>query len=279
MILSIPPSPEALSFGSLLRGWRQRRGVSQLALGLQAGVSARHLSFLETGRAHPSQAMVSRLAGALDLPLRETNDLLLGAGFAPRYPQRALDDAELSEARRALQIILEMHEPNPAFVLDRYWQIILWNRTQALMFRNLHGRSGSPADLNVLDLVFVPGPVRESFLNWEEVAVAVLRRLRRQRARVGPADPLHDTWTRLLALHGVEPLDLTSGTPPILVPLRMRQGDRVLTWFSTLATFGAAGDITLEELVVESFFPGDEITRAFVAELAAQASKGPACGP
>ncbi len=276
MISSIPPSPEATSFGSLLRGWRRRRGVSQLALGLQAGVSARHLSFLETGRARPSKAMVSRLAGALDLPLRETNDLLLGAGFAPRFSQRPLEDAELSEARRALQIILEMHEPNPAFVLDRYWQIILWNRTQALMLRDLHGPEGSPADLNALDLVFVPGRVRESLLNWEEVAVAVLRRLRRQTARVGPTDPLHDTWTRLLALPGVEALDRTAGTPAILVPMRMREGDRVLTWFSTLATFGAAGDITLEELVVESFFPGDEITRAFVAELAARPSKGSA---
>lgn len=261
-------------FGSALREWRQGHGLSQMELGLHAGVSARHLSFLETGRARPSQEMVLRLAAALDLPLRERNDLLLGAGYAPRYPARSLDDAGLAEARRALQFILDMHEPFPAFVLDRSWGIVMWNRTQGLMLRDLHGPSGSPADLNALDMVFAPGPVRESFLNWGEVAGAVLRRLRRQVARVGSADPLRRTWERIRAMPGVAGLSLEEDAgrpPPILVPMLMREGDVVLRWFSTLATFGAAGDVTLDELVIESFFPGDETTRAFVEEVARQA--------
>ena len=137
---------------------------------------------------------------------------------------------------------------------------------------------GSPADLNALDLVFVPGSVRDSLVNWEEVAAAVLRRLRRQLARVGPEDPLHKSWDRIRSLPGVAALDLADDAdrlPSILIPMRMREGDRILTWFSTLASFGAAGDVTLEELVIESFFPGDEDTRAFVSEMAAQAGAGP----
>ncbi|MDX1389676.1 MAG: helix-turn-helix transcriptional regulator [Acidobacteriota bacterium] len=264
-------------FGNDLKGWRDRTGVSQLDLGLRAGVSARHISFLETGRARPSRSMVLRLAGALDLRLREQNDLLLAAGFAPRYGERSLDDAEAREARRALRFILDAHEPYPAFVLDHTWRIVLWNRPQAAMLAELDGPNGSPADLNALDLVFAPGPMRESFVNWEEVARAVLRRLRRQMSRVGPGDPLHEVWDRVQGMPGVAELDTVSDAHrpmPVLVPMRMREGDRVLTWYSTLAVFGATGDVTLEELVIESFFPGDEVTRAFVEQLAGALGNG-----
>lgn len=258
-------------FGSQLKAWRERRRVSQLDLGLTAEVSARHISFLETGRSRPSRSMVLRLADALELPLRARNELLLAAGFAPRYEERSLGDGELSEARRALQFVLDAHEPNPAFVLDRMWQIVLWNRTQGYLLRELHPEDGSPADLNALDLVLASGPVRESLENWEEVARAVLRRLRRQLLRLGPSDPLQATWERLQTLPGVAELDLFDDgleSTLVLVPMRMREGDRVLTWFSTLAVFGATADVTLEELVIESFFPGDDVTREFVAELA-----------
>lgn len=274
MVLAPDPStalPET-GFGERLRMWRQRQGMSQLELGLRAEVSARHISFLETGRSRPSRSMVLRLAGALEVPLRSRNELLLVAGFAPRYGERSFDDAELGEARRALRLILDTHEPNPAFVLDRMWRIVLWNRTQGYMLREVHGEGGSPADLNALDLVFEPGPLRDSLVNWEEVAAAVLRRLRRQLARLDAADPLHETWRRIRALPGVAELDLAEdpGTrAAALVPMRMRAGDEVLTWFSTLAVFGATGDVTLEELVIESFFPGDDVTRRYVARLAA----------
>lgn len=265
-------------FGPQLKRWRQQRGISQLDLGFQAEVSARHISFLETGRSRPSCSMVLRLADALDVPLRARNDLLLEAGFAPRYGARSLEDRDLIEARRALQFVLDMHEPNPAFVLDREWQILLWNRTQGYMLRDLHGAGGSPSDLNALDLVFAPGPIRTSFENWNEVARAVLRRLRKQLARVGPDDPLVGTWERILAQPGVAELDRVEdpGRPaPILVPMRIREGNQVFTWFSTLAVFGATGDVTLEELVIEAFFPGDDVTRTYVERLAAEATRIP----
>ena len=261
-------------FGGGLRNWRRRRGLSQLDLGLEAGVSSRHISFLETGRAGPSRDMVLRLAVALDLPLRERNDLLFTAGYAQRYAERSLDDTHVGEARRALQFMLEVHEPNPAFVLDRYWQVVLWNRPQALMISALVGPDGSPADVNALDLVFKPGLGREQFVNWDEVARAVLRRLRRQVSRVGPDDPLHGRWRDVLEMPGVRELDQTeevNRSPQVLVPMKIRQGDQVFTWFSTLAVFGAAGDVTLDELVLEAFFPADEATRHYVEQVAAAA--------
>ena len=214
-----------------------------------------------------------RLADALELPLRARNELLLDAGFAPSYGERSLEDEALLEARRALDFLLEGHEPNPAFVLDRMWQIVRWNGTQGYLLRDLYEKGGSPADLNALDLVLAPGRMRDSLENWEEVATAVLRRLQRQLSRVGPADALHEVWQRLQGLPGVAELELAEsahGSAPVLIPMRIREGDHVLTWFSTLAVFGATGDVTLEELVIESFFPGDDATRGFVAALAAE---------
>jgi len=261
-------------FGEQLRQWRLRRGLSQMGLGLDADVSTRHISFLETGRARPSREMVLRLGAALDLPLRERNDLLVGAGFAPRYPERGLDDDALSEAMGALRLILAAHEPNPAFVIDRCWRIRLWNRTQAVLLEALAGPGGSLEGLSALDLVFAPGLMRERFENWEEVALAVLRRLRRQIARAGPDDELHAIYEKVLSSPGVDrlpPSGPVDAPPPILVPMLLRQDGVTYRWFSTLAVFGATGDVTLEELVIESFFPGDDATREMVDEIAAQA--------
>lgn len=251
--------------------------MSQLDLGLAAGVSARHISFLETGRSRPSAEMVMRLAGAMELPLRERNVLLTSAGFAPRFRHRPLDHEDLSEARRALQQILDVHAPNPAFVQDREWRIVLWNRPQEIMLRDLVGEGGAPSDLNVLDLVFQPGPMRERCINWEIVAAAVLRRLRRQMAQAGPDDPLRRRWDRVMAAPGAADLSRAlrfEDPPPILIPMVVREPDGTTSsWFSTLAVFGATGEITLEELVVESFFPADDATRKLVARLAADTEK------
>ena len=258
-------------FPEQLRAWRARRGSSQLSLALAADVSARHLSFLETARSRPSREMVLRLAAALDLPLRERNALLIGAGFAPRFGERQLTDDELQEARRAVRLLLEAHEPYPAFALDRYWNIVEWNRPQAYLLRDLADDDGSLAHLNALDLVFEPTMMREQFVNWDDVARAVLLRLRRQVTRAGSADArLEHLWKRLLETPGVERLlrERPEETdPPVLLPMRVREGDQVLTWFNTLAVFGATGDVTLDELVIESFFPGDDITREFVMQL------------
>lgn len=258
-------------FGETLREWRARRGLSQLELGLQAEVSARHISFIETGRSRPSRMMVMRLAGSLDLALREQNALLLGAGFAPHYGERPLTDAEMAGARRALRTILEAREPYPAFALDRYWDLVLWNRPQEMLLRDVVPDGGTLADLNALDLVFRPGMMREQIMNWPEVAAAVLRRLRRQISRLGPNERLAALLKRVLDAPGVATLDRAADpdtAPAILVPLRMNDGTRTLSWFTTLEVFGATGEATLEELVVESFYPADEATRAFVEEMA-----------
>jgi len=257
------------SFNTLLRGWRARRGYSQYALALDAGVSSKHLSFLETERAHPSREMVLRLAGVLDLPLRERNTLLLSAGFAPRFGERPWTSREMEEALRAVRLMLDAHEPYPAFALDRYWNIVLWNDPLVVMLSDV-AEDGSIDRINALDLVFQPGLMRERFVNWEEVAVAVLKRLRRQIARAAEDEKLQELWRRVREAPGVAGLireGHSEEVPPILVPMKIREEDgQVLTWINTLAVFGATGDVTLDELVVESFFPADGATRRFVEQ-------------
>jgi len=256
------------TFSDQLRRWRQARGSSQLDLAGEAGVSARHLSFLETGRAKPSRDMVGRLAEALDLTLRAHNDLLLSAGFAPRFGARPLDDLDLEEARRALQFLLRMHEPYPAFVVDGEWTIVMQNAAQDRQFNLLLPKGVDRQRLNALDLVFEPGLMRERIVNWPDVATAVLRRLRRQLASRADDARLQGLWQKVCGSPGVAelPQNFAADHSPILVPVRIDHDGRILSWFSTLAVFGATGEITLEELVIESFFPADEATRRFVEE-------------
>ena len=267
-----------IDFREQLRGWRSRRGVSQLSLALEAGVSTRHVSFLETGRARPSREMVLRLATALDMPLREQNGLLLSAGFAPRYGERSLSSADLEQATRAVRLMLDAHEPYPAFALNRYWDLKLWNRPLAIMLGGQDAVARPLETINALDLVFEPGLLRERMLNWQEVARAVLRRLQRQIARAGSDTRLEQIWQTVQQSPGVAALGREARSdeaPPVLVPMRIRDDRGVLSWINTLATFGASGDVTLDELVVESFFPGDESTRRFVEQMAQQqASRG-----
>ena len=211
--------------------------------------------------------MVQRLAAVLDLPLRERNGFLLSAGFAPRFGERPLTSAELEPAFHAVRLMLDAHEPYPAFALDRYWDIVLWNRPLEALLADLTSQGKSIDEINALDLVFEPGLIRERFLNWEEVASAVLKRLRRQVVRAASDERLQETWTKIETSPGVADLireGHSEEAPPVLVPMKIRQGDQVLTWINTLAVFGASGDVTLDELVVESFFPGDEDTRRFV---------------
>ena len=219
--------------------------------------------------------MVLRLAAVLDLPLRERNGFLLSAGFAPRFGERPLTSAELEQAFHAVRLMLDAHEPYPAFALDRYWNIIMWNRPLAMMLSDLTADGTSIDQINALDLVFAPGLMRERLLNWDEVAGAVLKRLRRQVVRAASDERLQQTWNKIQASPGVADLireGHTEETPPVLIPMKVREGDQVLTWINTLAVFGATGDVTLDELVVESFFPGDEDTRRFVEAVTAPAS-------
>jgi transcriptional regulator with XRE-family HTH domain len=254
--------------GALLRDWRQRRHMSQLDLALEAGVSARHVSFVETGRARPSAEMVLHLAERLDVPLRDRNHLLLAAGYAPAFGQRGLEEPEMGPVRDALDRVLTAHEPYPALVVDRHWGMVAANRPVALLTEGVAGHLLEPP-LNVLRLALHPEGLAARIVNLPEWRAHLLDRLGRQAVVTG--DPalaaLHE---ELVAYPGGEPaqaVDLAAGA--IAVPLRLRAGDGELAFISTVATFGTAVDVTVAELSVEAFFPADattaEILRAQVA--------------
>jgi transcriptional regulator with XRE-family HTH domain len=252
---------ERPAIGPLLRDWRRRRRMSQLDLALEAGVSARHVSFLETGRSKPSAQMVVTLAEHLDVPLRERNALLLAAGFAPAYSQRDLEDPEMSPIREAIDRVLAGHEPYPALVADRHWGLVAANRALALLTDGVAAELLEPP-VNVLRLGLHPEGLAPRIINLAEWRAHLLDRLFRQ--AVSSGDPA------LFALHAeLEGYGGGSGggeaVNEIAVPLRLRAGDgRELAFISTATRFGTAIDITVSELVIESFFPADDATSAFV---------------
>lgn len=257
--------------GPLLRDWRQRRHMSQLDLALEADVSARHVSFIETGRARPSAEMVLHLAERLDVPLRDRNHLLLAAGYAPAYGQRGLEEPEMGPIRDALDRVLAAHEPYPAVVVDRHWGMVAGNRTVALLTDGVAEHLLEPP-VNVLRLALHPEGLAARIANLGEWRAHLLDRLGRQAVVTG--DPalaaLHD---ELAAYPGGEPahtVDLAAGD--IAVPLRLRAGDVELAFISTVTTFGTAVDVTVAELSIESFFPADAKTAAVLRAQAAAAS-------
>jgi transcriptional regulator with XRE-family HTH domain len=242
--------------GPLLRDWRRRRRVSQLDLALQAGVSARHVSFVETGRARPSADMVLRLAEQLDVPLRDRNGLLLAAGYAPAYGRRGLDEPEMGVVREVIDAVLRGHEPYPAVVVDRHWGLVAGNAAIALLTEGVAAELLEPP-VNVLRLSLHPDGLAPRLANLGQWRAHVLGRLGRQAVATG--DPalaaLHE---ELAALPGGEEPE-----PPgaaIAVPLRVRAGGEVLSFLSTMTTFDTAADVTVAELAIESFFPADRIT-------------------
>jgi len=275
--MATPRVPEP-SIGPLLRRWRTARRMSQLDLALTAGVSARHVSFLETGRSRPSRDMLLALAGVLDVPLRERNTLLQVAGFAPAYRETALDDPGMADIRQALELILAQHEPFPAAAMDAGWDIVMAN---AAYVRFLAARRpGRPAPeplsftrpprLNALRLLFEPGGVRESLTNWPQVARELLARLDREAA--SDSERAAALLGELAAQPGVpsgwrEP-DLDAPLSLVL-PVEVRLGPYALRFFTTLTTLGAPQDVTLQELRIESFHGADAATRDLVRALAA----------
>jgi transcriptional regulator with XRE-family HTH domain len=256
----------AKGVGGLLRQWRAARRLSQLALALDADVSSRHLSFVETGRAQPSREMVLRLADALSVPLRERNALLLSAGFAPLFRETDLEAPEMVAARQAVEFILAHQEPYPAIVVDRHWNVLRANgATQRILGRFLAAPPAGP--LNAMRLVFHPGGLRPFVENWEEVAGALMERLHREAA--GPPDEetraLRD---ELLACPGVPARWRTpelDRPPAPLLSIVYRKDDLRLAFFTTITTFGTPQDVTLQELRIECFFPADEATRRALA--------------
>ncbi len=241
--------------GELLRGWRQRRRLSQLDLAGEAGVSARHLSFVETGRARPSREMVLLLAEQLEIPLGARNELLAAAGFAPVYRRRDLDDPDMAAVRAALDLVLAAYEPFPALVIDRAWNLVAANRALAGLVDGVAPHLLEPP-ANVLRLSLHPDGLAPRVLNLPQWRRHVLHRLGREAHLSGDLG--------LAALHR-ELLALPGGidrTPPngIVVPLRLRAGDEVLSFLGTVTTFGTAVDLTAAELSIEAFLPADEAT-------------------
>lgn len=256
-----PPRP----IGELLREWRERRRRSQLDLALDAEVSTRHLSFVETGRSAPSRDMVLRLAQQLEVPLRERNYLLLAAGYAPAYPEAPLDSPRMAAVRAAIRQVLRGHEPYPAIVVDRHWNLVEANASVALLLEGVAPELLRPPT-NVLRVSLHPDGLAPRIGNLAEWRAHLLSRLRRQVAITADREmaALYDE------LRGYPPADspvLDVEMPAagdVVVPLRIRIGGAELSFFGMVATFGTPVDVTVDELAIESFFPADAETAAIL---------------
>ena len=250
--------------GPLLREWRERRRWTQLDLALDAGVSARHLSFVETGRSKPSAEMVLLLADQLEVPLRERNQLLLAAGFAPAFPERSLEDPELAGVREALDVILTGHEPLPAVVVDRGWNLVAANSAMTALAASVEPALLEPP-MNVMRVGLHPGGLMREIVNQAEVRAHFVGRLQRQVAITGDADliALLEEVEGYAGPAKQEPDPASADASHILTPLiRMRApgGDGELSFFATVATFGTAVEVTTSELSIEMTFPADAAT-------------------
>jgi transcriptional regulator with XRE-family HTH domain len=250
-------------FASQLRAWRQRRGWSQLELAGRAGISQRHLSFLEIRRASPSRDMIARLASTLDLPLRQHNALLVAAGFAPVWPEAAFAAPELARVRDALEFMLAQQEPFPAVVVDRRWNLLQANRGAIRLVEFLVGPLGADVRVNLADALVGPGVLRPFLVNWAEVVHYFIRCVEADAAADGTAETAA-LLDRLLSYDGVRSVVNGPANPaadPVL-PMSFRKGEVALELFTSIATLGTPQDVTLQELRIESFFPMNDATSA-----------------
>jgi transcriptional regulator with XRE-family HTH domain len=245
--------------GTLLRDWRRRRRLSQMELALEAGVSTRHLSFVETGRSQPSPEMVLTLAEQLEVPLRERNQLLLAAGFAPRYADHSLDDPELTSVREAVGHVLTGHEPYPAFAVDRCWNMVASNSALGPLLEGVSEELLVPP-VNCIRVALHPDGLAPRIVNLSEWKGHLVHRLQREAQLTG--DPrLTELLDEALGYPG-EPAPQDPSGLALMVALRLRAGAEgpPLTFFSTVTTFGTAVEVTVSELSVEAFFPADAET-------------------
>ena len=259
----MPPGARA-PFGEHLRHWRQHRRLSQQGLALEAEISTRHLSYVETGRAQPSREMVLRLAERLSVPLRERNALLVAAGFAPMYQARPLDHPDLAAARQAVELVLKGHEPSPALAVDRHWNLVAANAIVPLLLDGVAPWLLEPP-VNVLRLSLHPEGLGPRLANSAQWRAHLLHRLQQQIAATADSElqALHD---EIAAYPFAE--DKDSPLPsPIAVPFELHTHLGTLSFISTITIFGTPVDVTLQELAVESFFPADAETQAALQRL------------
>ncbi|WP_109524782.1 MULTISPECIES: helix-turn-helix domain-containing protein [Nocardia] len=255
--------------GELLREWRHRRKLSQLDLAIAADVSSRHISFVETGRTTPSRTMVLHLAEHLNVPLRERNRLLIAAGHAPQFHRRDWSDPKLRPAREAVQRVLHLHEPFPALAVDRRWNLVQANDCVHVFFDEVDPALLQPP-INMMRLGLHPRGFAHRLRNLDQIRAILLPRLARQVTASG--DPELTTLYEELLTYTAPITD--TDPAEIVLPIRLVHRGVELTLFSTVTTFGTAHDITLSEIAVEAYFPGNAETTNYLHELAGSTGPG-----
>jgi len=265
------PVRPANPVGDLLRGWRMRRALSQAALAFEAGISIKHLSYVETGKAAASRDIILRLASALDLSLRDRNALLEAGGFARHYGERDLSAPELADVRRAIDLLLNRHEPFPAIVTDRRWNVMEANRAASRLMTMLLGSGRMRRPLNHMRMFLAPNELKPFVENWPGLATALLSRARHE-AMAAPLDEaLQSTWRELMRLPELPALQIEEDVAPgPLCELRLRKGDIAIGLIGAVLTLGTPQDVMLQELRVEMFVPADAASEAALIALAAQ---------
>ena len=247
--------------GGLLKLWRERRRKSQLDLALDAEISTRHLSFVETGRAQPSREMILLLAENLEIPLRERNKILIVAGYAPVFSEKSFEDVSLGAARQAIELILKGHEPFPALAIDRHWNMVAANSSVALLLEEIDAEL-LKSPVNVLRLSLHPKGLAKKIINLREWREHILFRLKKQIADT--ADFGLETLFDELNAYQIPPArgaKSAKSQPEIIVPLKLQTRFGTLSFISTTTIFGTPLDVTVSEIALETFFPADEATR------------------
>ena len=261
--------------GHVLRDWRRVRGKSQLSLAHDADVSARHLSFIETGRSQPSRRMLLTLARTLEMPLRGQNSLLEAAGYARLYAESQLDDHELAQVRGVLEFLLRRHEPYSAVALDRCWNVLLSNRPFDLTVARLVDLDSifGDAGVNLMKLLFHPDGLRRSIANMDQVGPIMLNRIRGAIRRSGGPDPLEALLDELLEYPGIPALWTMpdpSVADTVVISVHLVMDGEDLRFLSAITTLGTPQDITLQELSIETFLPADDATDRFMHRVGAE---------
>ncbi|GAB2583664.1 helix-turn-helix transcriptional regulator [Dyella jejuensis] len=253
--------------GSLLRHWRSVRSTSQLDLSLDTGVSQRHISFIESGRSVPSRKTLLDIAQALDIPLRERNTLLQAAGYAPMYSESPLTALEMQGVTKALERMLRQHEPFPAVVMDRHWNVLMANASTPRFFSHFIDMAARKGPRNLLHLMFDPHGMRPFLADWENIAQSLIQRVHRESIARVIDDGTKELLAALLAYPGTkrewkspEVQSIVPHTP--VIPLRFIEGDNVLSYFSMVTTVGTPQTVAAQELRVECLFPADDATEA-----------------
>ena len=260
--------------GDLLRFWREIRGKSQLDLAIDIGASQRHISFIESGRSIPSRQKLIEIAEGLDVPLRDRNGLLLAAGYAPVYEDGGLDTPEMEPITKALKRALRLHEPFPAVVMDRYWNVIMTNDAAPAFFGLFIDMADRPRPRNLLHLMFDPEGIRPFIADWEVVSASLLNRIEREAVGHVADEKTHELIAALLAYAGggetkaARRADPSPGLP--MVPLSFIKGGQRLDYFSMITTVGTPLTIAAQELRVECLYPADDVTERYHLALMAE---------